>query len=290
MAGQPLSLGQCATLAIILEASAPKPGNVHPGAEFANLAYMDFLASAVAVGPVVGAAAKKGLGQSLLEAVNVTQRVVATNTNLGTLLLIIPLAMIPRDISLAAGIGSVLTNLTAEDAALVYQAIGAAQAGGLGEVEEHDVAGPPPADLIAAMQLAADRDLVARQYTNDFQEVLEEVVPALRIAQAEFPLSKAIVQVQLQLLAQHGDSLVLRKCGSETNEELQRQAAAVLAADKSDIGQKLTALDVWLRLDGHRRNPGTTADLIAAGLFCLLRDNEIPWPLRFERSHTSEDD
>jgi triphosphoribosyl-dephospho-CoA synthase len=30
------------------------------------------------------------------------------------------------------------------------------------------------------------------------------------------------------------------------------------------------ALDKWMREEGHRRNPGTTADLIAAGLFVLL--------------------
>jgi triphosphoribosyl-dephospho-CoA synthase len=34
----------------------------------------------------------------------------------------------------------------------------------------------------------------------------------------------------------------------------------------------LTELDFWLRSDGHRRNPGTTADLIAAGLFVGLRE------------------
>ena len=40
-------------------------------------------------------------------------------------------------------------------------------------------------------------------------------------------------------------------------------------------------LDYWLRSDGHRRNPGTTADLVAAGLFVLLRDQRLNWPVRF---------
>ena len=34
-------------------------------------------------------------------------------------------------------------------------------------------------------------------------------------------------------------------------------------------------LDFWLRCDHHRRNPGTTADLIAAGLFAALRDGKL---------------
>ena len=36
--------------------------------------------------------------------------------------------------------------------------------------------------------------------------------------------------------------------------------------------------DAWLRADGHRRNPGTTADLIAASLFAAFRDGILPMP------------
>jgi triphosphoribosyl-dephospho-CoA synthase len=42
--------------------------------------------------------------------------------------------------------------------------------------------------------------------------------------------------------------------------------------------------DFWLRADGHRRNPGTTADLITAGLFVALREAIIELPLRFYAS------
>jgi triphosphoribosyl-dephospho-CoA synthase len=37
----------------------------------------------------------------------------------------------------------------------------------------------------------------------------------------------------------------------------------------------LEDFDFWLRSDGHRRNPGTTADLIAAALFVLLREGRV---------------
>jgi triphosphoribosyl-dephospho-CoA synthase len=43
---------------------------------------------------------------------------------------------------------------------------------------------------------------------------------------------------------------------------------------------QLADLDFWLRGDHHRRNPGTTADLIAAGLFAALRDGIIEPPYR----------
>ena len=37
-------------------------------------------------------------------------------------------------------------------------------------------------------------------------------------------------------------------------------------------------LDFWLRSDGHRRNPGTSADLLAASLFAALREGIINLP------------
>ena len=44
--------------------------------------------------------------------------------------------------------------------------------------------------------------------------------------------------------------------------------------------RELDKFDAWLRADGHRRNPGTTADLIAATLFAALRDGLINSPTR----------
>ena len=49
-------IASAAQLACLLEASAPKPGNVSPGRHFADARYEDFLASAVAIGaPLAGA-------------------------------------------------------------------------------------------------------------------------------------------------------------------------------------------------------------------------------------------
>ena len=53
---------------------------------------------------------------------------------------------------------------------------------------------------------------------------------------------------------------------------------AVIAAGwpHGESGKKaIGELDDWLRGDGNRRNPGTTADLIAAGLFVLLRTGQL---------------
>ena len=98
-----LSVGQCATLACLLEATAPKPGNVHRGADFEDLTFTDFVASAVAIGPAMESARQTGVGRAVRDAIAATRRLVSTNTNLGAVLLIAPLAAVPRDQRLAEG-------------------------------------------------------------------------------------------------------------------------------------------------------------------------------------------
>src|SRR6185436_20912162 len=102
----PLSIGQCATFACLLEATAPKVGNVHRGADFENLTFTDFMVSAVAIGPVMESARANGVGPTILEAIKATRRLVDTNTNLGMVLLIAPLAAVPREEPLDTGIGN----------------------------------------------------------------------------------------------------------------------------------------------------------------------------------------
>src|SRR5436305_10231468 len=90
-----LSLGQCATLACLLEATAPKVGNVHRGADFDDLVFADFVASAVLIGPPMEAAASSGVGRAVYDTVSAARACVSTNTNLGMALLIAPLAAVP---------------------------------------------------------------------------------------------------------------------------------------------------------------------------------------------------
>src|SRR5258706_10038140 len=85
---EPFSIGQCATLACFLEATAPKPGNVHRGADFDDLTYIDLVTTAIVIGPIMEAAPKQRLGVTIREAVAITQSAVGTNANLGTILLL----------------------------------------------------------------------------------------------------------------------------------------------------------------------------------------------------------
>src|SRR5690606_18642089 len=76
------------------EATARKPGNVHPGASFADLTYEDFLRSADVVAPILARAGAMGVGVSILRSVEATLRVTPSNSNLGIVLLIAPLAAV----------------------------------------------------------------------------------------------------------------------------------------------------------------------------------------------------
>lgn len=260
--------------ACVLEVTARKPGNVHPEADPA--VYDDFLKSADAVAPVLAQAAARGIGPTVLDAVRATRRVVDHNTNLGIVLLLAPLAAVPHGVPLEAGIEAVLARTTRDDARDVYEAIRLADPGGLGSVPREDVAEPPSCTLLEAMRLAADRDLVARQYANGFREVLGDGVPRLReLWSRPSEWECAVLDLHLHLMSRYPDSLIARKCEATVANESACRAAAVLKAGgpTTNLGtQRLAQLDAWLRGDGNRRNPGTTADLVAASLFAFLRD------------------
>ncbi len=275
------------SLATIIEATAPKPGNVHRGSDFEDSTYPDFIVAAVATGPVFEEAVELPLGQTILTAVQVTRRAVGTNTNLGTILLVAPLAKVPRTVHLTTGVADVLAQSTPQDARDVYAAIRNAAPGGLGTSDTADVHDEPPADLLAAMRLAAEHDMVARQYAENFHHVLTVVLPWLEEAlSAGMSLATAVVHVHLRLMAEFPDSLIARRRGEQVANQSAGMAATVLAAGSPHdeaYQDALADLDFWLRTDGHRRNPGTTADLLAAGLFAALRDGIIKAPFRLAK-------
>jgi triphosphoribosyl-dephospho-CoA synthase len=279
----PLSPGSLAQLACVLEASARKPGNVHRFHDFADTGYLDFMLSALAIGPALDRARAEGVGTAVLEAIVATRRLVATNTNLGMILLLAPLAAVPDECDLHSGVQSVLSATTIDDARSVYQAIRLARPGALGSVSFQDVVDDPTVSLLEAMRLAAERDSVARQYANGYADVFGHAVPCLTGSfAAGRTLETSIVLTHLSLLARLPDTLILRKRGREEAAEASRRAAAVLDAGWPDHVAAVPLcdeLDRWLRAQGHSRNPGTTADLVSAALFAALRDGTIQLPI-----------
>ena len=228
--GPPHSVGACATLACLWEATAAKPGNVTRGADFAGLTYADFLTSAAVVGPCLEHAREWGVGRTVLAAVRATQAAVGTNTNLGTILLLAPLATAPPEQPLAKSLKRVLDQLDEADTRDVFEAIRLARPGGLGQVDQADVREPPPPalKLIEAMRMAAERDRVACQYVNGFQQVFATADRMIGAASAGLPLGEAIVYAFLQLLGELPDSLIVRKCGHDRAHAVTARAAKII--------------------------------------------------------------
>jgi triphosphoribosyl-dephospho-CoA synthase len=274
--------GQLAQLACLLEVSARKPGNVHRFRDFDDAHYLDFVLSASAIAEPMDLAREVGIGTTILRAVEATRQLVATNTNLGMILLLAPMAAVPVEEDLRNGLIRVLESTTVEDAALAYRAIRLARPGGLGQTDDQDVASEPTINLRDAMRLAAGRDLVAHQYASEFADVFDRAMPRLRAAISRgYPVETAIIDAYLDFLAYRPDTLIARKRGEATAIEATNRASRVLELgwpDTSEGMESLTAFDDWLRLDGHARNPGATADLITAALFAALRDGTIQLP------------
>jgi triphosphoribosyl-dephospho-CoA synthase len=262
------------------EATARKVGNVHPTAGFRDLEYMHFVLSAAAIAPAFAPLPNGVLVGALVHrTVSDTRRAVGTNTNLGILLLLAPLVSVPKCRGLRAGLEWKLSRLKVTDTQLVYRAIRLAAPGGLGDATEQDVRDEPTVTLLEAMKLAADRDMVARQYANGFADVFDFGVPAFLDAFERFGcVEAAIVDSQLKWLATYPDSLIARKNGLGVAEDVRRRAIEVerLGGVATPEGRRAgVELDRHLRSDGNKLNPGTTADLITACLFVALRENKV---------------
>jgi triphosphoribosyl-dephospho-CoA synthase len=268
--------GWCAAIAGVLEATAAKPGNVHPGASFADLSHADLVAAAAAIAPAMERAATARVGRTILAAVSAARAAAATNANLGIILLIAPLAAVPDDTPLeAAAVDRVLAGLEADDAADVYAAIALARPGGMGRVGRDDVTGPAPADLLAAMRAAAGRDQIARLWASGFGPLFSGPVADLHAAlAADTPILDAIIDCHLRQLAREPDSLIARKHGAAAAAAVSAQAAVILNAGAVERPAAIAAFDAALR-SPWRMNPGTTADIVAAALYILLRTGRI---------------
>jgi len=296
-------ISRCLELAILLEVSADKPGNVNLVVGFEGTNHMHFLASAVAAAPFFRLAAERGLavsvGEMALDNVGVGRIIrdcvseIANwqrggNTLLGTVLLFVPLAVAAGMTPLEDGVfqlselrrnlKKVVEATTPEDAAAVYEAIRIAKPSGLGKAPDLDVNDPTSIDrilneritLFHVFKIASTYDRVCSEWVNNYPVTFDFAYPRLkgRIDSGE-DLNTAIVHVFLEVLATYPDTFIARKVGMEKARQVSALAKDVLENGglKTPAGRKkLRLFDAFLRLDGNNLNPGTTADITAAAI------------------------
>ena len=258
-----------------LELQAFKPGNVSQYSEGHGMTVADFRRSAEASAPCL---ADMGLplGERVFRAIDATWAAVGCNTNLGIVLLAAPLMQAfmdpPPDRSLGfhAAVKEVLQQTTIADADWVYRAIRRARPAGLGAAPEQDVHMTPNVTLLQTMALAADRDTIARQYTDSFADIFHTAVPMYdaRLSQGDNE-EWATVAVYASFLSRYPDSHVQRKLGVTASIQVSARMAGVEAA-LSASGSLNEKLDLLRQLDTEFKaggiNPGTSADLTVATL------------------------
>lgn len=279
----PDHVAQAAQLAMLIElSSSPKPGNVDRCHDFDEIEFRHFLISAVSSYPVFRKAASSGssVGELILEAVKSWGCWgLEENTHFGSVTLLVPLAMAAgnngqdRDVS-EKDVFIVLENTTVQDSIDFYAAFDLAGAR-VAEVEDLSLKDASSTEilrredwtLLDLMKLSQGHDLVTREWSTGFKrsfklaEVLSEKVSI-------HGLNDGVVLTYLEALAEVPDSLVRSKFGSEKAEEVSKRAAALFGSDVDTTlkGAKLLDRD-FVREDV---NPGSTADLIASGLFIAL--------------------
>jgi len=271
-------IAEIAQVACIREVCAPKPGNINRNHDFSDTSLEDFLLSAAAIAPAFEDAERSPVGQIVWRAVADVRRRVRSNTNLGMILLLAPLAKACLAASgmneLRRNLSAVLESLSVEDAQLTYAAIRLANPAGLGRVLEADVQQEPSITLLEAMALAKGWDSIAREYASNFEITFGIGWPAMKETLskgADFP--GAIVQTYLVILSRVPDTLIARKRGFETARRISLQAEQVLSKGgtfTSGGREALAEFDRGLRDPDHILNPGTTADLTAAAVFLTL--------------------
>ena len=257
--------------ACVLDVQSSKPGNVSLASPGHGMCAEDFVRSAEQSAPAITQAGL-ALGERIYRAVLATHEAVGCNTNLGIVLLCAPLIQACQDyprLPLRDGVRCVLADTTVQDAELVYRAIRLVSPGGLGELDEHDVAQCARLSLKDAMAEAAGRDLIARQYANGFVELFDDVQPYLAAATGRHEqLDAAMTDLFLSLLARYPDTHLRRKHGAEVAEGVARMAAKAHWAyarqpDAMHGRSSVAGFDSALKRYGL--NPGTSADLCVAG-------------------------
>ena len=265
-----------AELALLLEVTGtPKPGNVDRHHEYEDLRFEHFVTGAVGARPGLELAADPSvpLGEAFETAIEGMAQQSGGNTQFGAILLLTPLVR-------AAAVGgldaesarAVVDATTVEDTIAFYRAF-----------EHVDVAvdDPPPGmepldvrrgsdatpaieerDLTWAALMAdsAEVDGVAAEWTSGFPRAF---ATADRLLDDTGPVADRASRAFVELLATEVDTFVVTQHDQETAREVRDRAEQVLTGDESADALAEEFVERAI-------NPGTTADIVAAGLFIAL--------------------
>lgn len=279
----PSHIARCAQLAMILEVSAtPKPGNIDRNHNYIDTRFEHFLASAVGVYPILEKAAcsKTGVGEFIHRSVTESgkwQR--GGNTHFGAFILLIPLVMAGgrcEDITCLKGqVQKIVRETTVEDAVEFYIAFSKSQVkvrpvddldlsdtGSIEKIKTHGLT------LFNLMDISGSYDMIAEEWVNGFTKTFE-CAGLIQDKIKKYGINDAVVLTFMELLSRNKDTFIRTKFNQKKAEEVSMRAKSILQrGDMDKIRDEIRFFDEELLKEGV--NPGSTADIIIAGLFVSL--------------------
>ncbi len=253
-----------------------KPGNVSYNNPAYNMTHKDFLQSSMACSDII---CEKGMdiGTKIYESVKSSMDVVGCNTNLGIILLCVPIVqslyLDDKHIFSQENLKKIILDIDQKQTKKIYAAINMAKAGGMGEKEKYDIKKAVNYDfkLYEAMKYASSYDDIANEYYYFFSNIINNLSPFWRLCLNKMQNEEyATTATFLNLLSKRPDSLIARKYGINkakyVSEQVKPLADEYCELENPEIlNKKLLLLDSELKIQGL--NPGTTADVVVASIF-----------------------
>jgi triphosphoribosyl-dephospho-CoA synthase len=259
-----------------LDVFSIKPGNVLIDYPAYGMTHKDFLQSSMACSDIV-CEHNMDIGKKILECVKASIDVVGCNTNLGIILLCVPIIeaiyLDEEHKFHQSNLKIVLDGINAKQTKSIYKAINTANAGGMGSKNKFDLKNNKTPDfrLMEAMKFASEYDYIAAEYSIYFDNIINNISKNWRkyfkyMNNAEC----ATTATFLQQISVNPDSLIARKhdlnVAKQVSERFKGLAEEYCKLKNPNIlNNQLLLMDSELKIQGL--NPGTTADVVVASIF-----------------------
>jgi triphosphoribosyl-dephospho-CoA synthase len=284
-------IAQYAQFAMILEVCAtPKPGNVDRDHNYPDTHFEHFLASAVSVYPILKKAStdNKNIGKYIHDAALESAKWQSGgNTHFGAFILLIPLVMAAGKLrtqmnggpgifpELEQSVMELVKDTSADDSVELYRAFSKAGVR-INNVDDLDLADPASINEIRArgttlyrlMDISSSYDMIAREWTSGYQLTFKCANSILEKYRS-MSINDALVRTFLEILARNPDTFIQTKFDLERAKDVSGRARDIVERINNS-GFEITKPDIEQfdeQLLSEGINPGSTADIIIAGLF-----------------------
>lgn len=295
-------IARCIQLAMVMEVSAyPKPGNVDRNHDYEDTRFEHFLASAVSIHPVMENAAKSktGVGSLIHSAVRESARWQnGGNTHFGAFILLVPLAMAAGDIlhkkheftieELVSCAHDIVKKTNVQDAIEFYRSFETAKvrvnpvdefdlqdSSSLGSLDEENTT------LYDLMEISRSYDLIADEWVSGFERcancgetIINFMGSTNKFGEPKLDVNDVVVYAFLKILSENRDTFIQTKFDETTADYVSGRARDILLEFKPQRtgfdAVRLAVEEFDDELLSKGINPGSTADIVIAGLFIAL--------------------